>query len=144
MECPVCYEIVAEDKRQILECAHFLCQICLSRLCAAQCPLCRAPITTYQVVNIQEPLVLTILPMPTPAVRRRRRRRRRRRQPEERGRVIQTLTQEEILEITEGETLTPIPPVSPIRSTSDRSRQKRRSERNRWKQHRSRSFRAEL
>lgn len=44
MECPVCYEKAAEDKCQVLECAHSLCKKCLSKLRQRNCPLCRAPI----------------------------------------------------------------------------------------------------
>lgn len=134
MECPVCYETVAEEKRQILECMHFLCQSCLSKLRAPTCPLCRATITTYRVATVLEPLVLTVLPIVEPSVRRRRRRRR---PPEERRTVPRELTADEYIEMAEA-MIVSNPPVSPIQSVSDRARQKRRHARNRWRNRRGR------
>ena len=46
MDCPVCLEDnVIEKNIHYMECKHFICDDCFSRLLANSCPLCRHEIT---------------------------------------------------------------------------------------------------
>ena len=70
--CPVCYEDVSLIS---LECSHRICSSCKEKLRQRTCPMCRAPIESYQDTLIPADEI----EVEVEEVERRRRRRRRRR-----------------------------------------------------------------
>ncbi len=43
MECNICMEHKKMEEMEILNCCHFLCNNCLSKLTTFKCPYCREP-----------------------------------------------------------------------------------------------------
>eukprot|EP00929_Paragymnodinium_shiwhaense_P078529 TRINITY_DN40722_c0_g1_i1.p1 TRINITY_DN40722_c0_g1~~TRINITY_DN40722_c0_g1_i1.p1 ORF type:complete len:2006 (-),score=414.21 TRINITY_DN40722_c0_g1_i1:47-5998(-) len=57
LQCPICFDDIAEDCRSILPCAHVGCADCLEEVMkrARRCPVCRAPTELRQVMRLELP-----------------------------------------------------------------------------------------
>lgn len=153
MECEICYETVAENDIEILECAHGLCKKCFSLLRTRNCPFCRtiirrisapiAPVNSFveQIVP-ENDYSYDGLAYESMIIESVRFRRRRRRNYEERQRTRQqshaniptTISDIELNHIMDHVSTSPII-TSQKHHTSDKNRQKYRHNRNKWKTH---------
>ena len=140
MECRICFENVAEDSIVSLECAHSLCQTCLGNLRQPLCPFCRTSIkdlsTTAQPLRDHLPSISRIEAYDlVTTIRRRRRRRYRNPSIPHTIRVPSLIDPFDIDEIQVEQQL----PVSQV-SVPDKERQRRRNNRNRWRQNSTRNI----
>jgi len=146
MECQICYETVAENNLEILECAHGLCKKCYALLRTRNCPFCRTPIIKITTTPINIPQLTTTVPnfieeeleYESHIQQSTRFRRQRRRDRELRQRIQQqatnniptSLSEYEIDNITQQISTSPITTTIQNQSISDKRRQKYRSQRN--------------
>ena len=153
MECGICYETVANDNIEILECAHSLCQLCLGKLRQRVCPFCRTPIggsavpplnvETQTHTRSQTPHRQNVRLNVSPRFRRRRRLRGTRRRiassvPQ--VSVPQQINPDEISDMVNNISQSSNTENEAIVSVSDNKRQHRRKIRNRWKEQNARNY----
>ena len=144
MECYICYETVEEGEIRVLECAHSLCQRCLSRLRVHICPFCRTSIerSHQDIVSHREgPSSVSAreedLEHAFSMIRRGRRRMRRRRERPSQLPVLRhippLLSDEEVAELRTAASVAQLSD-SESKSRSDDLLQRARRERARWRE----------
>lgn len=132
MECPVCYETVTGDKINVLDCAHSFCIICISKLLAPKCPLCRTPIVKPNINNWNDDSYIIDVDVVIP-IRQSRPRRRRPRQDRD-NQQNYTIPSIVLPGEINNNAIVLLPPPPPLLYRDDVIMQQNRSNRNSWRQ----------